>query len=84
MADRYITCKVHDNLKRIVKVGIDGHLYDKDEVWHWIKNHLHMVYVTVGGKTVLVYAHTSSDGFRYLTTSPDGYPPNNLDNLPNC
>lgn len=82
MATYYITCKVHDSQKRVIKVGIGGNIYDKDTVWGLIKNQ-HEVFVSVGGRQVHVHALTTN-GYKYLHTSPDGYSPNNLDNLPDC
>ena len=84
MSDLFITCKVHDNQQRVIKVGINGVVYDKDVVWNWIMSGTHNVFVSVGGRTVRVFAKTSPEGFKYLTTSPDGYAPNNLDELPDC
>ena len=84
MSDLFITCKVHDEQRRVVKVGINGVVYEKDQVWNWIMQGIHRVFVSVGGQTVQVYAKTSPNGFKFLTTSPDGYGPNNLDELPNC
>lgn len=40
-------------------------------------------YVSVGGRTVYVHVGTRN-GRDYLTTSADGYSPNNLDNLFDC
>ena len=40
-------------------------------------------YVSVGGRTVYVRVGTRN-GKDYLTTSADGYSPNNLDDLPDC
>lgn len=40
-------------------------------------------FVSVGGRTVYVRVG-SRNGRPYLTTAPDGYSPNNLDNLPDC
>lgn len=40
-------------------------------------------YVTVSGRDVNVRIGTRN-GKGYLTTSPDGYAPNNLDTLPDC
>lgn len=40
-------------------------------------------YVSVGGRTVYVRVATRN-GRDYLTTNPDGYKPNNLDDLPDC
>ena len=40
-------------------------------------------YVSVGGREVNVRVGTRN-GKDYLTTSPDGYSPNNLDDLPDC
>jgi len=40
-------------------------------------------FVSVRGRTVYVRVGTRN-GRDYLTTAPDGYSPNNLDDLPNC
>lgn len=43
----------------------------------------HRYYVLVGGREVDVRVG-SRNGSPYLTTSPDGFSPNNLDDLPTC
>lgn len=40
-------------------------------------------YVSVNGREVNVRVG-ARNGKDYLTTSPDGYSPNNLDDLPDC
>lgn len=45
----------------------------------------HIFYVMVRGEVVLVVVKTHPvSGRQYLTTQPDGFPPNNLLNLPHC
>ncbi len=55
-----------------------------DDLLAWIDRG-HTFWVMVAGKRVNVIAmrHPRS-GRRYVTTEADGFPPNNLLNLPNC
>ena len=44
----------------------------------------HTYYTNVGGRRANVRVYTDRRGVQHLTTNPDAYKPNNLDNLPNC
>lgn len=85
-----VDCHTPDNAdldRRIQGLG-GGHPF---RWWHPIDTIIgmidvgHVFYVVVDGKVVLVTVkrHPIS-GRRYLTTEPDGYPPNNLLRLPRC
>jgi hypothetical protein len=52
------------------------------KVWDRIKAG-EFFYVLVQGRQVTVIAK-AREGKKYLTTNPDGFKPNNLDELPNC
>ena len=84
MMRKKITCKVHDENKVIVKVGIEGErVYPIIAVWNDIINERFEFYTIIDGKEAKVFAR-EKNGTKYLTTSPDGIIPNNLDELPNC
>lgn len=51
-------------------------------VWDRIKSG-ESFHVLVQGRQVEVIAK-AREGKKYLTTNPDGFKPNNLDELPNC
>ena len=48
-----------------------------------IEARTHEYYTLVGSREAQVYVKSRA-GRKFLTTSPDGYGPNNLDNLPDC
>ena len=71
--------------RRIDGFLIGGQYYTIDQVIDWIRKGLHSFFVLVWGRRVevIVKQHPLS-GRWYLTTVGDGYPPNNLLNLPAC
>jgi hypothetical protein len=83
MATLYITCKVHDESKQIIQVGMDSQRYDVDDVWYWIKNDTFTVFAQIGNDKVSVYAHVSGNK-KFLHSSPNGHGPNKLDKMPDC
>lgn len=57
----------------------------KNQAIHEIDNRINQYAVSVHGREVeVIVRRHSQTGMKYLTTSPDGYSPNNLDDLPNC
>ena len=56
---------------------------EKGQAIREIEQATHEYVVRVGGSEVKVLVKQGASG-KYLTTSPDARPPNNLDNLPNC
>lgn len=82
--EKRITCKVHDEDEVIIKVGVEGVVYPMLTVWHDIDDRKYEAYTFEKGKKAKVYARETKDGTRYLTSHPDGYRPNNLDELPDC
>lgn len=67
----------------ITSLCSNGWSHPKTQAVSAIRNDSSAYYVSVSGQTVYVRVGTRN-GRDYLTTSPDGYSPNNLDNLPNC
>ena len=83
--DKRITCKVHDDKEIIKEVGVGGErVYPIIAVWNDITNGRFEFYTLVDGRKVTVKARTTPQGTKYLTTHPDGYTPNNLDELRQC
>jgi hypothetical protein len=60
-----------------------GWSHSKAEAVASIRRDAAAYYVSVNGRTVYVRVGVRN-GRDYLTTSPDSYSPNNLDDLPNC
>lgn len=60
-----------------------GWTHSKSQVIRNITADSSAYYVSVAGRTVYVRVRTRN-GADYLTTSADGYVPNNLDDLPDC
>lgn len=71
--------------RRIDAVRIGESIFALDTVINWIRSNTHRFYVSVSGQGVwvIVKQHPTSRRF-YLTTEGDGFPPNNLLNLPHC
>lgn len=60
-----------------------GWNHSKSEVIGNLRTGLNSYFVSVNGRSVYVRIGTRR-GRPYLTTAPDDYSPNNLDNLENC
>ncbi|APF32858.1 DUF3892 domain-containing protein [Microbacterium paludicola] len=60
-----------------------GWSHTKSEVVTNIQSGRESYYVSVNGRQVMVGARIRN-GAYYLTTAPDGYKPNNLDDLRDC
>lgn len=74
-----------DNDRRIDALEINGSVYNIDQVIVWIESGQYRFYTIVWGQTAYVYVHQRGlYGRKYLTTSPDGFGPNNLLKLPDC
>ena len=88
MSDYQITHTRKDGLdadRRIDAVQIGNSIFTIDQIITWIIDRTHRFWVSVNGKSVWVEVRQhSSSGRRFLTTEGDGFPPNNLLNLPNC
>jgi len=81
--EKRITCKVHDDQERVIKVGVEGEgILQMLDVWNRITNDGE-IFFTEEGRRATVRA-VERNGTKYLTTSPDGITPNNLDELPSC
>lgn len=63
--------------------GIGDKKFNKDTVWNWIKSREHSFFTIKMGHEADVFA-AERNGYRYLTTEPDGIKDNNLDELPKC
>lgn len=92
MADYQVQCIKRDGADADRRIdGIGGVAGGKrwylpvDEAIRWIEQGKGRFYVTAFGRWVwvIVKIHPTS-GRKYLTTEGDGFPPNNLLNLPNC
>ena len=88
MADYRITHSRKDGSdadRRLDGFRVDGGYYSIDQVISWILNREHRFWVLVGGCLVWVEVRLHPRSGRYfLTTYGDGFPPNNLLNLPDC
>lgn len=69
---------------RIDAVMIEGRIYTIDDVIAWIEKYGHRFYTYVNGMTAWVHVVRRFGSKAFITTSQDGYGPNNLLNLPNC
>lgn len=71
--------------RRIDALKVNDQIYPIDQIINWIDSGQHTFWVKVAGKQVQVvvrkHVHNSR---KYLTTEGDGFPPNNLLNLPDC
>jgi hypothetical protein len=82
-----IICVTKDQNGVIQEVGLDnGSRVSVDSVIDLIDKNIHDFVTTTpdGHNTVRVYAPKLTYGRRYITTSPDGKLPNNLDYLRPC
>jgi len=82
MAKR-ITCKLHDEHDRVIKVGVEGEVYPMLVIWNKINDKEDEFYTLENNKRAEVKAR-ERDGTKYLTSHPDGFTPNNLDELQLC
>jgi hypothetical protein len=87
MASYEINCIIPDSNdpgRRIDAVGgpVMG-VHDEDTVIRWIDEG-HTFWTMVNDVQAKVYVGGTILTGRYLTTSPDGYQPNNLLKLPRC
>ncbi|MFG1486108.1 DUF3892 domain-containing protein [Halobacteriovorax sp. RZ-2] len=73
----------NDNILGVCNLGSDWSPRKSSEVISDINLGLHSYFVNVGGNKVDVLVK-SNGGSEYLTTAPDNYSSNNLDNLPPC
>lgn len=91
MATYQVTCHTPDNADPDYRIQGLGGVGPAGGWWYFIDTIIRMIsvgdvfYVSVAGRTVLVIVmqHPRS-GRYYLTTQGDGFPPNNLLNLPRC
>ena len=71
--------------RRIDALEINGSVYGIDQVIIWIESEQYRFYTLVWGRTAYIYVHQRGlYGRKYLSTSRDGFGPNNLLNLPDC
>lgn len=70
--------------RRIDALAFGGYVYPIDTIIAWIESGVHTFYVLVWGRRVAVVVRRHSNLRKYLTTEGDGFPPNNLLNLPDC
>jgi hypothetical protein len=87
MATYYATCHSPDNSdldRRIQGLGGSGWWWNIDTIILMIdQGHLFYTSPPTGyGKKIVTRTH--ANGLRYLTTDGDGFPPNNILNLPRC
>ena len=80
-----ITCIVHDENNVITEIGIGDQRFTVNQIIDYVRRKVHSYYTKANGYEAEVYSRQRSDtGTWYLTTSPDGVAPNNLDSLPEC
>lgn len=88
MASYQVTCHTPDNLdldRRIQGLGGYGWWFGIDEIIGMIESYQHNFWVSVNGRRVdVIVRQHGIFGKKYLTTTADGFPPNNLLNLPPC
>lgn len=82
MASRHVTGTGKDQGDITALCGNFGRV-SKATAIHDINNGIHRYYTNVGGLPANIRVVTVN-GIQHLTTHPDGYKPNNLDNLPDC
>lgn len=81
-----VNCHVPDNAdpdRRMQGIGGIGWYMRVDEVLANLDRG-ETFYVNVAGRQVRVIPGKHTSGRRYITTEGDGFPPNNLLNLPRC
>lgn len=87
MGQYLITCVTKDNSDNILEVGLNTGVHlDVQTVVYRLNNNVDDYYTTDQyNRQVRVYARQHySTGRWFITTNPDGVPPNNLDNLRRC
>ena len=88
MADYQVTCirrDTNDPDRRIDRLGGPAFNDTIDNVIRFIESGAHKFWTTAQGRNVwiVVDVHPTSRR-KYLRTTADGYPPNNLLSLPEC
>ena len=87
MASYQVTCHTPDNAdldRRLQGLGGPNWWDTIDNIIRFIESRQHDFWVMVRGQRVEVIVRQHTNGRKYLTTTADGFPPNNLLNLPNC
>jgi hypothetical protein len=85
MGDFLITCITKDRYGDISHVGLSsGEYITVGSVIHYIDNNVHNFYTNIYNERAEVYAKSTSEGSRFITTNRDGKLPNNLDDLRLC
>ncbi|MEJ7777654.1 MAG: DUF3892 domain-containing protein [Sphingomicrobium sp.] len=88
MASYQVTCHSPDNLDADRRIqGLGGSLgwYDIDTIIRMIESGIHHFWTTAYGQRVdVIVRQHGLLGKKYLTTTADGFPPNNLLRLPFC
>jgi hypothetical protein len=80
-----IVCVNKNSEGDIIRVGIEGlDVYGVDAVINDIRLEKNQFYTTARGYPADVLIKPKRYGGYFLTTSPDGIQPNNLDYLPYC
>lgn len=79
-----ITCRVVDTTGVIFGVGVAGKIHSVEQIYDWIEARMHNFYTYENGNRAEVRTGISSQGRKYITTSPDGVKENNLDELKAC
>jgi hypothetical protein len=85
MGEFLITCVTTDRYGDLTHVGLSSGKYiTVGSVIYYIDNNIHNFYTNVYNERAEVYAKSTPEGSRFITTNRDGILPNNLDNLPRC
>ena len=75
----------NDPDRRIDALMVDSKVHPIDHIITWIERDGHTFWVKVAGRQVQVVVRQHAHNARkYLTTLGDGFPPNNLLNVPDC
>ena len=83
MANRHVTRSGKDRDGDITALCGNFGRVPKIDAIRDIHTGIHVYYTEVNGRRANVRVVTVN-GVQHLTTNPDGYKPNNLDNLPDC
>lgn len=88
MASYQVTCHTPDNAdldRRLQGLGGPNWWYTIDNIIRFIEQRQHTFWVvSIYGQRVDVVVRQHPNGRKYLTTTADGFPPNNLLNLRHC